>query len=77
MYIYWSVPSESYGDISYRIINNDTKEEEPVATLPYTCEITASSIPKSFSVITRCKIKDIVYESDPVQILTKNIDSKM
>eukprot|EP01084_Bolivina_argentea_P298026 513507_1 len=66
--IYWSAPFESFGNISYKIIKEKTKEELIISLLPYSIPILL--IPLSFKVITICTIEDKIYESDPSQIIT-------
>eukprot|EP01084_Bolivina_argentea_P262045 443051_1 len=66
MDVYWSIPTESFGEIEYKIINDDTKEEEVVSFLPYS--IPFLSIPTSFKVITMTKMDGNIYQSNPITI---------
>ena len=69
MYIYWSIPKNSFGDISYKVINDDTKEEEEINVLPY--QIALTSIPQSVSIITLLEIDNEIYESDAFMLFTQ------
>eukprot|EP01084_Bolivina_argentea_P268974 457004_1 len=73
--IYWSVPTKSFGEISYRCIDDATKRETTINELPY-C-ISLSEFPISFKVITvatdeRGAIEDI-FESEPSKSIVYNI----
>eukprot|EP01084_Bolivina_argentea_P079433 144094_1 len=68
--LYWSIPSQLFGDITYKIINNETKEEEIILSLPYS--INFSYIPISFKVTTMAEIDTVIYESIPSQTIAIN-----
>eukprot|EP01083_Nonionella_stella_P120906 362797_1 len=65
--IYWSVPSQVFGAIQYKIVDDidDTKEQEIISSLPFS--ISVSSTLNSFSVVTMCTVDDVIYESEPSQ----------
>eukprot|EP01084_Bolivina_argentea_P255835 430447_1 len=68
MNIYWAIPSESFGEISYKIIKDETKEQEIISLLPYS--ISLSLLPLSFKVITINMVDNNSYESDASEIIT-------
>eukprot|EP01084_Bolivina_argentea_P256316 431507_1 len=39
--IYWQLPMDSFGDISYKIINDENKEQEMIDVLPYCLSLTS------------------------------------
>merc|ERR1712228_640532 len=53
--IYWSSPTGSYGDISYKIVNDDDAKEESVQVLPYSVSLQKNASINSFKVITVTK----------------------
>ena len=61
VYIYWSTPQDSFGDISYKIINRS--ERKKIDLIPFKIELPAKFT--SFQVVTRSEIDGRVYESDP------------
>eukprot|EP01084_Bolivina_argentea_P021127 39246_1 len=61
--IFWSIPSQIFGEISYKITNNDGKVKDIISFLPYS--IPLSSIPVSFNVITIATIDQMIYQSVP------------
>eukprot|EP01084_Bolivina_argentea_P077555 140708_1 len=66
--VYWALPSKSFGDISYRIINNETGKMEIIDLLPY--YVSFESIPTLFKVITVTNINGNIYESDQSNSIT-------
>eukprot|EP01083_Nonionella_stella_P241273 842644_1 len=70
MNIYWATPSETYGDISYKVtyktIQGDSSVEI-VSSLPYS--IVVSLLPVSFEVVTLCTVHETVYKSDPSEMI--------
>jgi len=66
--IYWTIPPLSFGEISYKIVNDWTKEEEVILSLPYS--IPLSSSPITFKVITISNVEENVYESNPSEPIT-------
>eukprot|EP01084_Bolivina_argentea_P005885 11112_1 len=74
--IYWTIPTRSFGNISYKIMMDDSKEEQIVDLLPLS--IASNSIPMSFRVITITKVGDIIYESNPSQVIVvENMEIEM
>eukprot|EP01084_Bolivina_argentea_P305211 527250_1 len=66
--IYWATPPQSFGEISYKITQNNNEiedeknEEQSIFLLPYT--IALSALPISFRVTTICKVNNLIYQSD-------------
>ncbi len=74
--IYWSIPPQSFGAISYKIINNnDDEKDETIQLLPY--HINTASVPTSFKVITIATIEEVQYESNPSNIITVGIQTNI
>eukprot|EP01084_Bolivina_argentea_P082340 149082_1 len=59
--IYWSIPTGSFGDISYTVIHSTTRKE--ITCLPY-C-LSFSSATTTFTVVTNTKVDNKVYSSKP------------
>ena len=76
VHIYWQVPSDSFGNISYKILYDDARDQDDegkiesptITNLPYSVPL--SSIPISIRVITIANVEDEQYESDPSGIIT-------
>eukprot|EP01084_Bolivina_argentea_P272526 464031_1 len=69
VYVSWSRPPQSYGQITYRI-HIESEEKEPdkeLNVLPYS--IPFQSLPISFKVTTISTIKNQAYESEPSQMI--------
>merc|ERR1712228_800153 len=60
--IYWSSPTGSYGDISYKIVNDDDAKEESVQVLPYSVSLQKNASINSFKVITVTKVDHKLFE---------------
>ena len=74
---FWVAPSGCFGEISYRIANDDAKQSEDeeliVECLPYSVSVPVSSLnqsPPVFRVFTRTMIGGSVYESDASEAVT-------
>eukprot|EP01084_Bolivina_argentea_P183395 316464_1 len=88
VYFYWSVPSKSFGEISYKIIENENEEYNIITSLPYSINSLSECI--FFTITTRCTIDGIVYESDatapiflesklsnkPIHVVSRSMDHK-
>eukprot|EP01084_Bolivina_argentea_P217347 369035_1 len=73
--IYWSIPENTFGDVSYKIMNvNDSKEEE-ILSLPYS--VSVQQMPYSFKVKTITKIENNVYHSDLSGTITIGLPTKL
>eukprot|EP01083_Nonionella_stella_P286766 976036_1 len=76
VYIYWSVPSFSFGDVQYKLIEDDMKEDRIIKSLPHA--IPFSKIPISFKIVTQTMVDGKCYQSDPSQpIIVDNSNQKM
>eukprot|EP01083_Nonionella_stella_P009904 28345_1 len=63
VYIYWCVPAFAFGDVQYKLIEDDVKEDRIVKSLPYVASF--SGTPISFKIVTQTTIDGKCYESDP------------
>eukprot|EP01084_Bolivina_argentea_P217346 369032_1 len=74
--IYWSIPANTFGEVSYKIINvNDAKEEQEILSLPYS--VSVQQMPYSFKVKTITKIENNVYHSDLSGTITIGLPTKL
>eukprot|EP01084_Bolivina_argentea_P253462 425744_1 len=65
--VYWTLPPNVFGDISYEIINNKNKEHPIIEYLPYS--IPFESIPISFKIVTITEINSNIYKSNISKVI--------
>eukprot|EP01083_Nonionella_stella_P087792 244380_1 len=77
VYIYWCVPSFSFGDITYKLIEDDGKEDTiiDIASLPYAKPF--AKMPLSFRIVTQTTVDGIPYASDLSKLIVVDYSSQM
>eukprot|EP01084_Bolivina_argentea_P236555 397717_1 len=67
-HVYWETPQQSFGMVSYKIINMETEQQEQIQLLPYSVSYPSTTV--SFEVVTINKVDEHEYESQRSRPIT-------
>eukprot|EP01083_Nonionella_stella_P200846 735150_1 len=69
--IYWSIPPQSFGNVSYRIVTNNEHKTQSISSLPYCVPYSQIGLGfNTFRVITVTQIEERIYESNLSDLIT-------